>query len=105
LEGAFLAKRDIGNDVERLELVRSHISGGFYNRRDIVEATASAVIRSQALHIILDRYEIDHSRGRKFMVEEPRISEIRRRIDEGFYDDPNHLAELVEKLIKKFGLE
>jgi anti-sigma28 factor (negative regulator of flagellin synthesis) len=100
-----LIERKLGNDKERLELVRSHISGGFYNRRDIVEATASAVIRSQALHILLDRYELDHPQVGKFMTENPKITEIRRKIDDGYYDDPNHLAELVEKLIKKFGLE
>jgi hypothetical protein len=86
--------------------VRTHVASGFYNRRDIVEATASAIIRSQALHIILDRYELEHSMkfGQK-SPEDPKITEIRRKIDDGFYDDPNNLAELVEKLIKKFGIE
>lgn len=91
------------HDEGRLELVRSHVCGGFYDRRDIVEATASAVIRSQALHILLDRYELDHPG--KEPVKNPKLDEIRRKIDNGYYDDPNHLAELVEKLIKKFDLE
>jgi hypothetical protein len=91
------------NDEGRLELVRSHICGGFYGRPDIVEATASAVIKSQALHILLDRYGLDHPE--KGAAKSPKLDEIRRKIDSGYYDDPNHLAELVEKLIKKFALE
>jgi hypothetical protein len=43
----------------------------------------------------------------KIMTEskEDKFTEIKRRIDEGFYDDPNCLAELVEKLIIDMGLE
>jgi anti-sigma28 factor (negative regulator of flagellin synthesis) len=36
---------------------------------------------------------------------EEKITEIKRKIDDGFYDDPNCLAELAEKLIIKMGLE
>lgn len=91
-----------------MEAVRSHVERGFYNRRDVVEATAGAVVKSRALHLLLDRYEIRESAyvppaGKAAF--DSRIAEIRRRIDDGFYDDPNNLAELAEKMIKKFGLE
>ena len=36
---------------------------------------------------------------------DPKLDELRRKIDDGYYDDPNHLAELVERLIKKLELE
>jgi len=89
--------------------VKSHVSSGFYNRRDIVEATASAVVRSRALHILLDRFEIREFAGsagaHNLSSRTARLAEIKRRIDDGFYDDPNNLAELAEKIIKKLGLE
>jgi hypothetical protein len=104
--GGFLTKQENRQDSDRLDLAKAHAAAGFYNRRDIVEATASAIIRSQALHIILDRYELEHSmKSGHPAPENPKITEIRRKIDDGFYDDPNNMAELVERLIKKFGLD
>ncbi len=102
-----MANQDRNNDQSRLDLVRSHVADGFYNRRDVVEATAAAVIRSQALHILLDRYELDHLKTGSNVNQQKnsRLDEIRRKIDDGFYDDPNHLADLAEKLIKKLELE
>jgi hypothetical protein len=97
----------ITGDMQRLELVKSHVASGFYNRRDVVEATASAVVKSQALNLLLDHFELS---GRAPDSSQPagaslKLDEIRRKIDDGFYDDPNYLAELAERLIKKFGLE
>jgi hypothetical protein len=93
-------------DAERLEMVRTHALQGYYNRQDIVEATASAVIQSQALHILLDRYKLDHPSGAgHILADDSKMAEIRKKIDAGYYDDPNHLAELVEKLIKKLEIE
>jgi hypothetical protein len=104
-----LSNVGLKRDSQRMELVKSHVAKGFYNRQDVVEATASAVIKSQALHILLDRYEIRESaccsEVQGALSQSARIAEIRRRIDDGYYDDPNHLAELAEKLIKKLGLE
>jgi hypothetical protein len=104
-----LSKAGLKRDSQRLELVKSHVAKGFYDRHDIVEATASAVIKSQALHVLLDRYEIREfaccSALQRTSSQSARIAEIRRRIDDGFYDDPNNLAELAERLIKKLGLE
>jgi hypothetical protein len=34
-----------------------------------------------------------------------KLAEIRHRIDDGFYDDPNNLAELAERIIVKMGLD
>jgi hypothetical protein len=106
IQGGFLTGHNNRDDAERLNMVRNHASNGFYNRQDIVAATASAVIRSQALHIILDRYELEHpgSKGH-ILAEDPKITEIRQKIDAGYYDDPNNIAELVEKLIKKLEIE
>jgi hypothetical protein len=91
------------NNESRLELVRAHVGRGFYDRCDIVEATASAFIKNQALHILLDRYELQHRE--KDPSKNPKLVEIRRKIDSGYYDNANHLADLVEKLIKKLDLE
>jgi hypothetical protein len=95
-----------GNDTERLDMVRKHVSSGFYDRQDIIEATAGAVDRSQALHVLFDRCELNNPRSSgKIPAEDPKITEIRQKIDAGYYDDPNNIAELVEKLIKKFEIE
>jgi hypothetical protein len=57
----------------------------------------------------LDRYELynaipeaplDRTETRKL-----KLAEIRHRIDDGFYDDPNNLAELAERIIVKMGLD
>lgn len=94
------------NDAQRLELVKAHVASGFYNRRDVVTATASAVVKSQALNMILDRFELSckSTDSDKSSDANSKLDEIRRKIDDGFYDDPNYLAELAEKLIEKFGL-
>ncbi len=91
-----------------MEAVRSHVARGYYNNREVVEATAGAVIKSRALHLLLDRYEIRETAymppgGR--VSTDSKLAEIRRRIEDGFYDDPNNLAELAERMIRKLGLE
>jgi hypothetical protein len=93
--------------MQRLDLVKNQVASGHYNHPDMLKATASAVIRSQALHMLLDRYDLGKRSSDLINKSTPdsKLDEIRRRIDDGFYDDPNNLAELAERLIKKFGLE
>jgi len=94
-------------DEQHKELARKLVACGHYNRGDVIEATAEAVVKSKALHILLDNYEIIKCNATAGMVEsrEDKFTEIRRRIDDGFYDDPNCLAELAERIIKKMGLD
>ena len=94
-------------DEQRLELARKLVACGHYDRSDVIEATAEAVVKSKALHMLLDNYEITKGDTTAGMVEskEEKFTEIKRRIDDGFYDDPNCLAELAERIIKKMGLD
>ena len=105
----YLKRSAKSRDKQRLDLIRAHILTGFYNRKDVVAATAGAVLKSQALHMLLDRYDLynsipsppsDRTETRKL-----KIAEIRHRIDDGFYDDPNNLAELAERIIVRMGLD
>jgi anti-sigma28 factor (negative regulator of flagellin synthesis) len=105
----YLSKSKNTHDKQRLDLIKAHILSGFYNRQEIVAATAGAVLKSQALHLLLDRYELynaipqepqDRTDTRKL-----KLAEIKRRIDDGFYDDPNNLAELAERIISRMGLD
>lgn len=96
-------------DRRRFDLVKSHIKSGYYDRREVVDATAGALLKSQALHLLLDRYEINNTipklPSNRSNTRKLKLSEIRQRIDDGFYDDPNNLAELAERIIKRMGLE
>jgi hypothetical protein len=98
---------NMGNERQRLRLVKALVEGGHYNRREAIEATAAAVVKSKALHQLLDNYVIYAVDGDKEMAEpkDEKYSDIKRKIDEGFYDDPNCLADLAEKIIRKMGLE
>jgi hypothetical protein len=92
---------------QRLKLVGELVARRHYDRPDIIKATADAVTRSKALLMILDRYDLfaHGNGGGEPNSKQAKFDEIRRRIDEGFYDDPNHLAALAEKFIKKLGLD
>jgi hypothetical protein len=67
------------------------------------------VLKSQALHLLLDRYElynaIPEAPLNRTETRKLKLAEIRHRIDDGFYDDPNNLAELAERIIVKMGLD
>ncbi len=91
----------------RKERVKSHLSDGYYDRHDIVEATAGAVMKSKDIQIILDRCEAEDSKVKlaKTAKLNIKLAEVKHKIDDGYYDDPNNLAELAEKLIKIFGIE
>ena len=108
LQKAFMMVRQESNsDKSRMELVKSHIARGFYDRPDIIEATAGSIVKSQALHLLLEKYDIFNDIFRQSLkcARAAKISEIKRKIEDGYYDDPNYLAELAEKIIKKMGLE
>ncbi len=87
--------------------VKSHLSDGYYDRQDIVEATAGAVMKSKDIQIILDHCQAGDSKVRlaKTAKLNIKLAEIKHKIDDGYYDDPNNLAELAEKLIISFGIE
>jgi len=97
------------HERQRLELVKEHVSGRFYDREGIIAATANAVIASRDLHSVMDRHSLPKRKGvdaaSPSASDREKLDDIRRKIDEGFYDNPNYLAELVEKLIRKLGLE
>ncbi|OGC90825.1 MAG: hypothetical protein A2W25_12895 [candidate division Zixibacteria bacterium RBG_16_53_22] len=97
----------MNEDEQRMELARKHVACGHYDRSDVIEATAAAVVKSRALYVLLDKYEINAGHGSADNVEskEEKFTEIKRRIDDGFYDDPNCLAELAERIIRKMGIE
>jgi hypothetical protein len=61
------------------------------------------------LHLLLDRYElynaIPEAPPNRTETRKLKLAEIRHRIDDGFYDDPNNLAELAERIIVKMGLD
>jgi hypothetical protein len=97
------------SEKNRLELAREHASAHFYDREGIMAATANALIGTNNLHIFLDRAQLkENGKSADSYGSTPRrmkLAEVKRKIDEGFYDDPNYLAELAEKLIRKLGLE
>lgn len=99
-------QREKGGD-SHIERVKSHLSDGYYDRQDIVEATAGAVMKNKDIQIILDRFEAEDSKVKlaKTAKLNIKLAEIKHKIDDGYYDDPNNLAELAEKLIKIFGIE
>ena len=106
---ATLAGRHLKYDRPRLNLVRQRVTDGFYDHAGVVSATADAITRSRALFLLLDKYDsfkhLKNNLDATPQEKSARIAEIRRRIDDGFYDDPNNLAELAERIIKKMGWE
>jgi anti-sigma28 factor (negative regulator of flagellin synthesis) len=118
-------------DRDRLNLAGSssfdplkrRVARGFFDRVDVANNTADTMMRSRALQKLLDNLEASwrtdatkyrlhgqedgqalHTDGGQAM-KTARIEEIRRKIDAGYYDDPNLMAEVTERLIKKMGLE
>ena len=98
----------MADDKPRLDMIRKKTSGEFSDRDDLLDSP-DADIRARQLQNLIERHKIDQA-SRTFSKEKAqkkniKFSEIKRKIDDGFYDNPNQLADLAEKLIKRFGLE
>jgi hypothetical protein len=105
----FLKSRRLKQDQSRLLLLRRKAADGYYDRPNTMAATVDALTHKKALLQLLDQCDtIRHGKtqsGLESGDRASRIAEIKRKIDEGFYDDPNNLAELAERIIKKLGLD
>ena len=100
------------NDVER-DSHRLKLAGSFARESDhdvkAAENAIKALIQNADFQNISKTNQPKKSsmkRGSaKESVKKKRHAEIKQRIDDGFYDDPYQMAELAERLIKKFGLD
>lgn len=97
----------MNRDEHKLDLIRLRVAGGYYNRPEAIESAARAVVNSQTLRLLLDRYD-NFRRFEASLARETRLArfqDIRQKISDGYYDDPNLLADLAERIIKRMGLE
>lgn len=105
----FLKSRRLKQDQSRLLLLRQKAADGYYDRPNTMAATVDALTNRRALLRLLDQCDTIRQGKSQSGLESgdraSRIAEIKRKIDEGFYDDPNNLAELAERIIKKLGLD
>jgi hypothetical protein len=108
-KGESLKSRKMKQDRSRLLLLRQKAADGYYDRPNAMAATVDALAKKKALLQLLDQCDTIRNRRSESGLESgdraSRMAEIKRKIDDGFYDDPNNLAELAERIIKKLGLD
>ncbi len=102
------SKKTLANDKARLDLVR-HKDYSSFGKHDKVHDPFDDDSKALQLQNLIERHKIDQASRAvnkvKATKKKAKFAEIKQKIDDGFYDNPNQLAELAEKLIKRFGLE
>jgi hypothetical protein len=102
-------RKGMAKDKPRLDLIREKVSSDSFGQNADVLESPQADLKALQLQNLIERHKIDQD-SRAFSKEKAskkktKFAEIKRKIEDGFYDNPNQLAELAERLIRRFGLE
>ncbi len=99
------------SEMQRINWVRARAANGFYDKQGPTDKTVDLLIKNHKLADLMDRNQLKKNNGSggdliaASVKKSDKIAEIKQRIDDGYYDDPVHLAELAEIIIKEFKIE
>lgn len=101
--------KGMAKDKPRLDLIRAKVSSDSLGRNaDLLDSPEADSKVPQLLNLI-ERRKIDRASKafskEKASKKKTKFAEIKQKIEDGFYDNPNQLAELAERLIRRFGLD
>lgn len=101
--------KGMAKDKPRLDLIRSKVSSESPKPNADLLESPQADSKALQLQNLTERHKIDQASKvfskEKASKKKTKFTEIKQKIEDGFYDNPNQLAELAERLIRRFGLE
>jgi anti-sigma28 factor (negative regulator of flagellin synthesis) len=105
LKNAIIAR---GERAESYARIRRQTSSGYYDEPDVIQSTSDKFLESMELIDIVDEY---HQANKTNQIGEStteirheKVTEIKKKLEQGFYDDPANFQSFAQKLIDHFGL-
>ena len=94
-----------GNDVRasRVEAVKQRVQSGYYDRPEVRQAIADAVLDSGVVDAVAQEVQAARSAKQELAnvpdVRADRVAEARQRADTGFYDQAGVKAQIAENVL------
>ena len=105
LSAQVVGELNSGNDVRpsRVEAVKQRVESGYYDKPEVREAIADAVLNSGVVDAVAQ--EVQEARTAKEElaqvpdVREDRVSEAKQRVETGFYDQAGVKAQIADSVL------
>ena len=118
-QGEKIAKPGYSRDVKNAKLshieqakdyrqIKQRSTEGYYDKPEIKESTSEKLIESKELKDVIGDYHRSHqvknSGLKKAEIRHEKVAEAKKKIDSGFYSNPENYQSFAQKIIDHFGL-
>jgi hypothetical protein len=97
-----------GERAENYAQIRRQTSFGYYDEPEVIKSTSDKLIESKALNDIVQKYhkanKTDQLGTTTTEIRQDKVTEIKRKLAQGFYNDPANFQSFAQKIIDHFGL-
>lgn len=95
-------------NVRDLSEYKQKSAQGYYDSTESKEKTSEKLIQSEDLKDVIKEYHYSNIENRNIdnsaEVRHDKVAEIKKKVAEGFYDDPLNFGSIADKLMNYFGV-
>jgi len=88
--------------------IRRKSSTGYYDESDILKAISDKLIDSKELKDVIKEYQLANKikaeQAPDPAIRQEKVAEVKKRMEQGYYNDPANFGNFAQKIIDHFGL-